>query len=34
MCLDFLEMIRVMESDELSEFQYYYEDGQRRMKLL
>ena len=34
LCTDFLDMIRVMESDELSEFQYYYEDGQRRMKLL
>ena len=34
MCLDFLEMIRVMESDDLSEFQYYVEDGQWKLKLL
>lgn len=34
LCSDFLEMIRVMESDDLSEFQYYVEDGQWMLRLL
>ena len=34
LCTDFLEMIRVMESDRLSEFQYYVEDGDWKLKLL
>ena len=34
LCSDFLDMIRVMESDDLSEFQYYVEDGQWKLKLL
>ena len=34
LCSDFLEMIRVMESDDLSEFQYYIENGEWKLKLL
>ena len=34
LCDDFLEMIRVMESDELSEFRYYVEDGEWKLRLL
>ena len=34
LCSDFLDMIRVMESDDLSEFQYYVEDGDWKLKLL
>ena len=34
LCSDFLEMIRVMESDDLSEFQYYTENGEWKLKLL
>ena len=34
LCDDFLDMIRVMESNDLSEFQYYREDGDWKLKLL
>ena len=31
---DFMDMVRVMESDELNEFYYYIEDGKWGLKLL
>ena len=31
---DFLDMVKVMEEDDLSEFYYYKEDGNWRLKLL
>lgn len=31
---DFMDMVRVMESDELNEFYYYIEDGKWDLKLL
>jgi 8-oxo-dGTP diphosphatase len=31
---DFMDMVRVFESDDLSEFYYYQEDGQLKRKLL
>ena len=34
LCSDFESMIEVFESDELSEFYYYREDGQWKLKLL
>ena len=34
LALDMLDMIRVMESDDLSEFQYYTENGEWKLKLL
>ena len=34
LCSDFLDMIRVMESDDLSEFQYYTENGEWKLRLL
>ena len=34
LCDDFESMIRVFESDELSEFYYYREDGSWKLKLL
>ncbi len=34
LCDDFLEIIRVMESDSLNEFVYYIEDGEWKLKLL
>lgn len=34
LCDDFESMIRVFESDELSEFYYYKEDGGWKLKLL
>ena len=34
LCDDFLDMIRVMESDDLSEFYYYTENGDWKLKLL
>ena len=34
LCADFLDMVRVFEVDELSEFYYYTEDGDWKLKLL
>ena len=34
LCDDFLDMIRVFEEDDLSEFYYYVEDGDWKLKLL
>ena len=34
LCDDFLDMIRVFESDDLSEFYYYRDNGETRLKLL
>lgn len=34
LCDDFLHMIRVFEEDDLSEFYYYVEDGNWKLKLL
>ena len=34
LCPDFTEMIRVFDSDDLSEFIYYTEDGRWKLKLL
>ena len=34
LCSDFTSMIRVFDSDELSEFYYYKEDGDWKLKLL
>ena len=34
LCPDFLDMVRVFEDDELSEFFYYTENGEWKLKLL
>jgi len=34
LCDDFLDMVKVFEEDELSEFYYYIEDGSWKLKLL
>ena len=34
LCPDFLEMVRVFEEDDLSEFVYYTENGNWKLKLL
>ena len=34
LCEDFLDMVRVFESDDLSEFYYYTENGNWKLKLL
>ena len=34
LCPDFLEMVRVFEEDDLSEFYYYTENGNWKLKLL
>lgn len=34
LAIDFLEMVQIMESEELSEFYYYQEDGGWKRKLL
>ena len=34
LCDDFSDMVKVFESDDLSEFYYYTEDGDWKLKLL
>ena len=34
LCEDFLDMVKVFEADDLSEFYYYIEDGNWKLKLL
>ena len=34
LCADFMDMVKVFESDDLSEFYYYTQDGSWKLKLL
>ena len=34
LCEDFMDMVKVFESDDLSEFYYYKENGDWQLKLL